>query len=149
VLPTGQVMAFTIDGPTVQIYQSSGSFQNSWQPVVSSLSSYSLSTSCTYTAYGTQFNGLTEGAYYGDDAQASTNFPLVRIVNNKSNQVFYARTFNHSSRSIAANQPTTTSFTLANSNPAAKLELGASMLYVVANGIPSSGTPVTIVRGRC
>ena len=28
---------------------------------------------------GTQFNGVTQGAYYGDDDQSFSNFPLVRI----------------------------------------------------------------------
>src|SRR5262249_4991527 len=82
---------------------------------------------------------LTEGAYYGDDTNASTHFPLVRIVNNATGHVFYARTFNHSSRSIAPGAAVTTSFTVP-----ATIEAGASTLYVVANGIPSAGTPVTI-----
>jgi hypothetical protein len=138
VLPTGQVMAFTVDGPTVQIYTPSAGFQPSWQPVVSSVPNC-VTPGGTYVASGTQFNGLTEGAYYGDDTNASTNFPLVRIVNNGTGHMSYARTFNHSSRSIAPNAATTTSFSVD-----AATETGASMLYVVANGIPSLGTAVTV-----
>jgi hypothetical protein len=142
VLPNGQIMAFTIDGPTVQIYTPAGTYQASWQPTVTSVPT-TLGAGCTYVASGTQFNGLTEGAYYGDDTNASTNFPLVRIVNNASGHVFYGRSYNHSSRSIAPSAASSTSFQVA-----AATETGASMLYVVANGIPSAGTAVT-VGGPC
>ena len=37
VLPTGQIMTFTIDGPTVQIYTPTGSPNPSWAPVISSV----------------------------------------------------------------------------------------------------------------
>ena len=138
VLPTGQIMAFTIDGSTVQIYQPAGSPNASWAPVISTVPS-TLGPGPTYTLTGTQLNGLSEGAYYGDDTNASTNFSLIRITNNSSGHVSYARTFNHSSRSIAPNAASSTNFTLP-----AGIELGASTLVVVANGIPSSSVAVTI-----
>src|SRR5262249_20571526 len=93
----------------------------------------------TYTAGGTQFNGLSEGEMYGDEGMASTNFPLIRIVNNGTGHVFYSRTFNHSNRSIAPGAASSTNFKVA-----AATELGASTLVVVATGIPSVGTPVTV-----
>jgi hypothetical protein len=136
-LPTGEVMSFSIDGPTVQIYTPTGAFSNAWRPVVSSVPT-SLAPGQTFTISGTQLNGLTEGTYYGDDTNASTNFPLVRITNNASGHVSYARTFNHSSRSIAPDAASSTSVTLP-----ATIETGASILEVVANGIPS--LPVNIV----
>jgi hypothetical protein len=143
-LPTGQILEVSTDTSNVQIYTPSGTFQSSWQPVVSSVSSC-LATNSTYVASGTQFNGLSEGANYGDDQMANTNYPLVRIVNNSTGHVFYARTFSHSSRSIAPNVVTSTNFQVA-----ASTEIGASTLFVVANGIPSAGTPVTVASsGTC
>jgi hypothetical protein len=143
VLPTGQIMAFTLDGPTVQIYTPTGTYQSSWQPVVSSVPGC-VNPGGTYQASGTQFNGLTQGAYYGDDANAWSNYPLVKIVNNSTQHAFYARTFNHSTRSIAPNAAVSTSFTVASAT-----ETGPSTLYVVANGIPSAGVPISVMASTC
>ena len=140
VLPTGQILGVQTDNSTVQIYTPSGSFATQWQPTVTSVPT-TLVAGGTYIVSGTQFAGLSEGAYYGDDVMASTNFPLMRIVNNSSQHVFYARTFNHSTRSVAANAAGSTSFKVP-----ANIEPGASTLYVVANGIPSIGTAVCIPR---
>ena len=52
------------------------------RPVVNSAPSC-ISAGGTYFVSGTQFNGLSHGAAYGDDYQSDTNFPLVRIVNNQ------------------------------------------------------------------
>jgi len=137
-LPSGEVMAFSIDGPTVQIYTPSGTFAEAWRPTISSVPT-TLTPGSTFTLSGKQLNGLTEGTYYGDDTNASTNFPVVRIKNNASGHVFYARTFNHSSRSIAPGAASSTSVTLP-----AGIENGASVLEVVANGIPSLPVNVTV-----
>jgi FG-GAP-like repeat len=79
------------------------------------------------------------GASYGDDYQSDTNFPLVQIVNNATGHTFFARTFNHSTRSVAVNAAVTTSF-----QAAAATETGASTLYVIANGIASAGTAIMV-----
>jgi hypothetical protein len=140
-LPTGEVLVVQF-GSVVQIYTPSNqNYQASWQPVVQSVPT-TLRAGGTYAASGTQFSALSFGASYGDDYQSSTNFPLVRIVNNATQHVFYARTFNHSTRSVAPNMAGSTNFKVP-----ANIELGASTLYVVANGIPSAGTPVTITAG--
>ena len=142
-LPTGQVLNVSQCG-NIQIYTPlAGSPQASWAPVVKSLQSSCLAPGSTYTASGTQLNGLTEGSYYGDDVQAAVNFPVIRIVNNSTGHVFYAKTFNHSTRSIAPNVSVTTSFTVAGAT-----ETGPSILYDVGAGIASAGTPVNI-SSRC
>ena len=46
----------------------------------------------TYKVSGTQFNGLSQAISFGDEFQNATNYPLVRITNNASGHVFYART---------------------------------------------------------
>jgi hypothetical protein len=63
----------------------------------------------------------------------------VRITNDATGVVTYARTFSWSSVSIAPGARSTTKFTLPAGTPA-----GKSMLEVIANGIASSPSPVTI-----
>ncbi len=48
----------------------------------------------TYQISGTQFNGLNQGAAYGDEFDTHTNYPLVRITNNaiSPGHVFYEKT---------------------------------------------------------
>ncbi|HKB64826.1 MAG TPA: glycoside hydrolase domain-containing protein, partial [Pyrinomonadaceae bacterium] len=138
VLPTGQVL-FTHQTTDAYIYTSNGSPSASWAPTITNVSS-TLSPGSTYTISGTQFNGLTQGAYYGDDLQAATNYPLVRITNNATGHIFYARTHGHSSMGVATGSSSvSTSFDVP-----AGIELGASMLVVVANGIPSASVNVNI-----
>jgi hypothetical protein len=75
---------------------------------------------------------MTQGAAYGDDVQAATNFPLVRITNLETSHVFYSRTHDHSSMAVASNDLVSTHFDV----PATQ-ERGLSLLEVVANGIAS------------
>jgi hypothetical protein len=139
VLPTGQVIAFSTDNSEVDIYTPKGlGYHPSWQPVVHKHPACVIPGD-TYSLAGRQFNGLTEAGYYGDDVQAATNYPIVRIVNDRSGHVFYARTFSHSSRSIAPNAPVETSFQIN-----ALTETGDSTLYLVANGIPSAGRQIHV-----
>jgi hypothetical protein len=97
VLPTGQI--FWTDGSkTPEIYTPAGTYLSAWQPTVGSVSAVLASASTDNAISGTQFNGLSQGGAYGDDAQMATNFPLVRIVNTASGHVVYAKTHNHSTR---------------------------------------------------
>jgi hypothetical protein len=137
VLPNGQILA-TDFSASVEIYTPAGSPKSSWAPAITSVPSC-VAPGSSYVLNGTQLNGLTQGAAYGDDVQGETNYPLVRIVNNSSWHVFYARTSGHSTMSIAPGQAGSTNFAVA-----AGTETGASMLYAVANGISSAGTAVTV-----
>jgi hypothetical protein len=140
VLPTGQIMAVQTDGPNVFYYNPVGSPKASWAPVITSVPT-SLSPGASYTIAGTQLNGLSQGAYYGDDAQANTNYPLVRVTNTASGHVFYFKTTNSSTYSVAPNTSSTASFLV----PAlADIETGPSTLQVVTNGIASKAINVTI-----
>ncbi len=70
----------------------------------------------------------------------ATNYPLVRITNNATGHVFYARTHDHSTMAIATgNALVFTTFDV----PAAA-ETGASSIQVVANGIASKPKPITV-----
>ena len=80
-----------------------------------------------------KFNGVSQGAAYGDDIQAATNYPLVRITNIINGNVQFARTHDHSTMAVASNGLVSTHFDVsANQEPCiCKLE-------VVANGIASN-----------
>jgi hypothetical protein len=141
VLPNGQIM-YTDYSKDVEFLTSTGTFSSSWQPTVTSVNS-TLSTGSTVTISGTQFNGLSEANAYGDDFQNASNYPLVRIVNNATGHVVYARTHDHSTMGVATG-PTVVS---TNFDVPTNTETGPSELFVVANGIPSAGTAVTITGG--
>ncbi|HEY6252560.1 MAG TPA: kelch repeat-containing protein [Candidatus Angelobacter sp.] len=139
VLPTGQIL-FTDQSSTVQIYTPGGAFQNAWRPTITAVATALKPSSTNNAISGTQFNGLSQGGMYGDDAQMATNYPLVRITNNASGHVFYAKTHGHSTMAVATGTATvSTQFDVPGNT-----ESGASTLQVVANGIPSNSVAVTI-----
>jgi hypothetical protein len=86
----------------------------------------------SYRISGTGFNGVSQGASYGDDAQGATNFPLVRITNKATGHVSYARTHDHSSMAVASKKLVSTVFDVS-----AATETGPSSAVVVVNGIAS------------
>jgi hypothetical protein len=88
---------------------------------------------------GAQLNGLSHGAAYGDDVQANTNYPIVKIVNTATSHVFYQRSFGFNTMSVARNTASTTKFTVLGAT-----EIGPSTLYVIANGISSTGVPLVV-----
>jgi hypothetical protein len=89
---------------------------------------------------GSYINGTwSQGAAYGDDAQAATNFPLVRITNNRTGHVFYVRTYDHSSTAVASEDTVSTTFDVSSAQ-----ERGASVLQVVVNGHASQKVPITV-----
>ncbi len=139
VLPTGQVL-YTNTANSIDIYTESGTPNPSWAPTISSSPATVTPGGTNYPISGTQFNGLSQAVSYGDDYQAATNFPLVRITNNATGHVFYARTHNHSTMAVATGSATvSTEFDVP-----ASIESGASTLVVVANGIASSSVAVNV-----
>jgi hypothetical protein len=135
-LPTGQVMV--VDQADAYVYNSTLSQVASWAPVISTAPT-DVTSGTTYTITGKQLSGRTAGAYYGDDWQSFTNFPLVRVVNNASGQVVYANSTSISTFSIAQNVAGSFKFTLPS-----KAQTGAATLYVVASGSRSAGQAITV-----
>lgn len=136
-LPTGQVMILGYSN--VSLYTGSGQPQASWAPTIANVP-VSLARGKTYKVSGTQFNGLSQAMSFGDEFQNATNYPLVRITNNASGHVFYARTHGHSTMAVATGStPVFTHFDVP-----ANAETGASKLQVVANGIASTAKNVTV-----
>lgn len=136
-LPTGQVLE-TDGTDDVEIYTPRVHPDLSTAPSISSVPT-TLTHGSTYTIAGTLFNGVSQANAYGDDDQQATNYPLVRIQNSATGHVFYARTHDHSFMGVASMATVTTMFDVPTG-----IELGASMLEVVTNGIPSQPVAVTV-----
>jgi hypothetical protein len=136
-LPTGQVL-FTDFSNDIEIYTPAGTYNPGWAPRIQSVPT-TISPGGSYLISGHLFNGLSQAAAYGDDAQAATNYPLVRITNRASGHVFYSRTHGHSSMAVAFGGLVSTHFDV----PTAQ-EKGISDLVVVANGIPSRPATVNV-----
>jgi hypothetical protein len=134
VLPTGEVL---VGGR--QVYKSTGTYQAAWAPAISSSPS-AVTRGSTYQIAGTQFNGLSQANSFGDEDETQTNYPLVRIKNNATGHVFYARTHDHSTMGVA----TGSAIVSTNFDVPAGMETGASTLEVVANGIPSPAVAITV-----
>jgi hypothetical protein len=134
VLPTGQIL---IGG--TELYNPTGSAQASWAPTVTNCPA-AVTRGSSYKIAGTQFNGLSQANSFGDEFETATNYPLVRITNQASGHVFYARTHDHSSMGVATGSKTVSTTFDVPSN----METGASSLEVVANGIPSIPVSITV-----
>ena len=134
VLPSGEVI---VGGS--QLYTSSGTYQSAWAPTIATFPS-TVTRGTSYKITGTQFNGLSQAAAFGDEFETATNYPLVRITNTATGHVFYARTHDHSTMAVATGtKPVSTNFDVP-----ATAETGASTLVVVANGIPSTAVNITV-----
>ena len=94
----------------------------------------------TYKISGTQFNGVSQGSSFGDEFDSHSNYPLLRITNNSSGHVFYARTHGHSTMGVQTGKKTVST----NFDVPSGAETGASKLEVVANGIPSQPASITV-----
>jgi hypothetical protein len=135
-LPTGQAI---VAGNRVQVYNPTGTYSPAWAPSITTFPQ-TVTRGQTYVVAGTQFNGLSQAAAFGDEFETSTNYPLVRITNNSTHHVFYARTHDHSSMGVA----TGSAIVSTNFDVPSTAETGTSTLEVVANGIPSPAVSITV-----
>jgi hypothetical protein len=142
VLPTGQIFWVPADGATkfATIYTANGNANPNWAPTITKFSSTITHGSTNNKIGGTQFNGLSNGAAYGDDAGMNTNYPIIRITNTATGHVFYAKTHDFSTMGVATGtKVVNTQFDVPSTT-----ETGASSLEVVANGIASTPVNVTV-----
>ncbi len=129
-LPDGTIMLSQVNTTNFYFHKPAGSPLASGVPTISSITQSGCSNS--FTATGLLFNGLSEGAVYGDDWQMNTNYPLIRL--QSGNNVYYARTYNWNHTGVQnASQLDTTEFSLPPNLPN-----GTYSLYIVVNGIPSA-----------
>ena len=136
-LPDGTVLF--IGGQNSQslyIYTPDGTPLAAGQPVISSITE---NADGSHHLTGTGLNGITEGAAYGDDEQMDSNYPLVRMTNSVTGNVYYARTYNWNSTSVqTGSRVITTEFVLPQNLPA-----GTYSLLAEANGNPSASRSFT------
>jgi hypothetical protein len=135
VLPTGQILS-TDFSRNVELYTSSGSAIAAWAPTISTVPSH-VAAGHTYKITGTQLGGVSQGAYYGDDAQMATNYPIVQITHTSNGHVFYARTTDMKPMSVTPGVAGSARFSVPTG-----IETGPASLVVIANGIASA--PVSI-----
>lgn len=136
-LPDGKVL-YSHGGTDLYVYTPTGGPIAAGKPTISSIS---INADGSYHLVGTGLNGISEGAYYGDDAQMNSNYPIVRLKSGAN--VYYARTYDWSSTGVMTGAtPVSTEFKLPASLPA-----GTYQLEVVANGFASD--PVTFATPIC
>lgn len=136
VLPTGQILLTDFYNDIEIFTPSADDVEN--PPAIEGVPS-SVIAGRTYRISGTGFNGVSQGAAYGDDAQGATNYPLVRITSKKTGHVFYARTHDHSSMAVASRERVYTYFDVS-----AGTEKGKARLEVVVNGVASAPVSITV-----
>jgi len=143
-LPNGEVL-YSHMGVDVYAYHPVGAPLLAGKPAVHNLV---MNADGSYHLTGVRFNGISEGASYGDDFQMNSNYPLVRVTGSDG-IVRYARTYNWSSTGVATgNQEVSVEYRLPAGLPA-----GTATGVVVANGIasdpfdPVNGGPVVILAG--
>ncbi|HEV2695208.1 MAG TPA: hypothetical protein VG347_20105 [Verrucomicrobiae bacterium] len=135
-LPDGNVLFIGGQGTTsIYVYSPGGSPLAAGIPTISSITE---NADGSYHLAGVGLNGITGGAAYGDDWQMDTSYPLVRMTNNASGNVYYARTYNWSSTTIQNPNPVTTEFTLP-----PNMAAGTYSLVLTANGNASAPTTFT------
>lgn len=137
VLPNGQIL-FTDFSSDIEVYTPAGSPCAGCAPTISSVASTLTHGSNNNLVKGTQFNGVSQGSYYGDDSQSATNFPLVRITDS-AGHVVYCKTHNWLGGVQTGSALRSTQFDIPST-----IALGAGSLQVVVNGIPSTSVSVTI-----
>ena len=138
-LPTGQLL-FADGSYQLWVYTPSGSANTIYQPVITTVK---YDNKGVFTLTGTQLNGQSAGANYGDDAQMDENYPIVSLVNS-SGQVFYCRTTDWSLVGVATGTiPETVKFAL-NSGVTA----GSYNLIVSGAGISSTPFPINITASE-
>jgi hypothetical protein len=135
-LPTGEVL--WTDFGDVWVFQDGGTPNPEWEPKIASVPS-TVERGKTYVISGYNFNGFSQGAAYGDDTQAATNYPLVRLTNKATGVVTYARTHDHSTMAIAYTTEASTNFDVPK-----KIDTGLTEVQVVCNGIASAAVSVTV-----
>jgi hypothetical protein len=135
----GTVLLTHVGTPNMWFYIPAGTFKAAWRPTVSSCPA-TVALGNTYTVKGTKFNGWSQDAAYGDDAQSATNYPIVRIQNDSTLHYFFARSHDPSTMAVATGAlATSTEFDVLFGT-----ELGPSTLTVIANGIPSAACKTTV-----
>jgi hypothetical protein len=133
-LPDGTILFAYTDSTKFYIYTPSGPPIPQGKPTIDGL----FPDSCNrYMITGKLFNGISEGAEFGDDWQMSTNYPVIRLTSGTN--VYYCRTTNWNRLGAVQTDSAedTAYFTLPS------LPGGTYSLVVTANGFASSPVSLT------
>ncbi len=133
-LPDGTVLVSEQGDSAYYQYTPSGNPLASGKPTIDDITG----TCPNYVVTGKLFNGISEGAAYGDDWQCSTNYPIVRLTDGTN--VYYAKStnWNRIGAVMTDSLPDTADFVIPNGMPA-----GTYSVVVIANGIQSNPTMLT------
>ena len=135
-LPDGKVLMSNFSG-TLYIYNPDANTNSTVTALKPTISSITQAADGSYLLTGTLLSGFSEGAAYGDDAQMSTNYPIVSLTS--GSKVYYARTRHWSSTGVRqTGQTVTTEFDVPPSLP-----VGTYSLAVSANGLQSASYSFT------
>jgi hypothetical protein len=151
-LPTGEVLMTDFSGD-VELYTSGPGSTPSAVPVITAaplpvdataepLAATPVATlfaGHTYTLEADRINGISQGAYYGDDISPYTNYPIVRITNDATGHVRYCRTHHHAHRKIGPATHGNTQFDVP-----ADIERGPGTIETIANGIASPAVEINV-----
>jgi Kelch motif len=137
-LPTGQVL-YSNCTSDLEVYTPSGAPHHDWRPHITQVPK-APRRGHSYRLRGRQLNGLSQANGYGDDAQMSTNYPLVRLRHIGSKKVYFCGTFDHSTMAVATGKKLhRTHFHVPHTVPVGHYEL-----TVIANGIHSKPVKVHV-----
>ena len=152
ILPTGEVM-LTDFSSDVELYTPSSAITPSAVPVITSAPTAlgdgaqpfdvtpvaTLIAGQTYRLEADRINGISQGAYYGDDLQTFTNYPVVRITNAATGHVRYCKTHDHEHRHIGPATHGSTQFDVP-----ADIDRGLGTIETIANGIASPPVEINV-----
>ena len=141
-LPDGNILFSSQGSDEYFIYTPDGVPLAAGKPTVDSI----FKISCdTFMATGKLFNGISEGAGYGDDWQMATNYPIIRLSYNDS--IYYTRTFNWNSTGVMRGlKPDTTYFVLPAGLPDETYALRVSANGIASDSILFSTCAVTAIQ---
>jgi hypothetical protein len=133
-LPSGQVL-FTANyaDDNLYVYTPFGLPNDAWRPTITGISMRSgFSLAPEFELTGTQLNGISAGASYGDDAEMDSNYPIVSYTDS-AGHVRYAQGFDRSSNGVMTGSAlVSTSYFLPPG-----ITHGAFLVRAIANGIAS------------
>mgnify|MGYP003337723356 FL=1 len=136
VLPNGNLLLGNDQFDTPWEYTPGGGALANWRPTISGIANVSKNR---YRITGARLTGISEGATYGDDAEMSTNYPIVRM--DQVGVQKYARSY---SWTPGISNPGDTTLNTVDFDVPAGTPPGTYQVSVIANGIQSLSVPLTI-----
>jgi hypothetical protein len=138
-LPDGTIFVSGYKDGSIWFYGPASSPNDAWRPTIASVSPKVFGQ---YWLNGTQLNGLTNGADFGDDGKFATNFPVVTLVDSLGH-VTFARSHNFSRLAPTPGAAGYVQFAVPSG-----LANGTYTVRVTANGVSSTTSSTVTVGGR-